>query len=262
MTLLQEYYRPDSVNEALELLAQGKDRLVPLAGGTLLVGQLETRARTDVDGVVDLQDAGLGTIREADGVLYIGAMCTLSSVTEYPMLHSMADGLLERAARGEGPQNLRNAATVGGVIACAEYDSEFYAALLALDAAVTVRKLDGAEQTLPLDDYHASDDLITEIRIPVRKLRGGAARIARTPSDRPIVAAVAVRNPASQNGSGDRIALCGVASRPVLQGAALDPPNDFKGSATYRLAMADIVAQRAVAEIARTELEEATKYAA
>ena len=75
-------------------------------------------------------------------------MCTLSGVTAHPTLRELADGLLVRAARGEGPVNLRNAATVGGVVACAEYDSEFYAALLALDASVTVlhagrRRADG-----------------------------------------------------------------------------------------------------------------------
>ena len=250
MAILQEYYRPGSVGEALALLTDGKGRLVPLAGGTQLVGELETRARKDIDGVVDLRDAGLGAIREEVGVLQVGAMCTLSGVTAHPALRGLADGLLVQAARGEGPLNLRNAATVGGVIACAEHDSEFYAALLALNASVTVLGLDGTPKTLPLDGFDAVGGLITEVLIRLCPLRGSAARIARTPSDRPIVAALAVQDPAVQDG-GVRVALCGVAARPVLQGAPLDPPDDYKGSAPYRAAMAEIVAQRA-----RTELEE------
>ncbi len=68
----------------------------------------------------------------------MGAMCTLAALTEHAEAAALAGGLLLRAVRGEGPVNLRNAATVGGAVACAEYDSEFYAALLALGASVTV----------------------------------------------------------------------------------------------------------------------------
>lgn len=246
MAILQEYYRPGSVDEALNLLARGNGRLAPLAGGTLLVGRLETRAFTELDGVVDLRDAGLGTIRHERNVAHIGAMCTLSAAVEDPVLRSMADGLLLRAARGEGPLNLRNAATLGGVIACAEYDSEFCAALLALDATVTVRAWNGAEETQPLAGLVAADSLITQVSIPTVGLRGGAARVARTPSDRPIVAAYATRAVAAP--AAVRVALCGVGTRPVVKGEPLHPPDDFRGSAEYRLAMADIVTRRAIAQ--------------
>jgi hypothetical protein len=61
--------------------------------------------------------------------------------------------------------------------------------------------------------------------------------------DRPIVAAVAVV------GLGiERMALCGVAERPVLAGQPLMPPADFKGSADYRMAMIDVVKRRALEE--------------
>jgi hypothetical protein len=71
------------------------------------------------------------------------------------------------------------------------------------------------------------------------------ARVARTPADRPIVAAAVL-----QAAGVERDAFCGVASRPVLSGATLSPPDDYKGSAAYRRAMAEIVVQRARAEIA------------
>jgi CO/xanthine dehydrogenase FAD-binding subunit len=253
MAILQEYHRPATVDEALSLLSKGKGRLLLLAGGTQLVGRLETRALTGIDGVVDLRSAGLDTIREESAMVHVGAMCTLSAVIAHPALSSLADGLLVRAARGEGPLNLRNAATVGGVVACAEHDSEFYAALLALDATVTVRALDGAEQILPLAGLDVAGRLVTEVSLPISPLQGASARLARTPSDRPIVAAFAVREPNAQNGSETRIALCGVAPRPVLQGTPLDPPDDFKGSAAYRLAMAPVVAQRATAQLGETD---------
>lgn len=254
MAILHTYYRPASLDEALALLGSRTERLAPLAGGTWLVGQLELRTITDLNGVVDLRDAGLDAIQEHDGVLHVGAMATMTDNAQHPALRELANGLLPRAARGEGPQNLRNAATIGGTIARAEPDSEFYAALLALDASVTLHRPDGSTRTVPLAELEAgvggTGDLITEVQIANRPLKGGTARIARTPSDRPIVAAIAVQDATGPDTSEVRVALCGLAPRPILAGSPLDPPDDFKASAAYRLAMADIVQERAIAEIA------------
>lgn len=244
MAILQEYHRPNTLQEALALLQEPGRRRVPLAGGTDLVGRLETRAIRDVDGVVDLRALGLNYVQADESVLRLGAMATLSDVCEHPVAGSLAHGLLRRAARGEGPINLRNAATVGGVVAVAAYDSEFYAGLLALGATVVLHEADGVVE-IPLEQLTQIHGLITEVRIPLPgPPRGGLARVARTPSDRPIVAAVAVVDDEGRS----RVALCGVAARPVLQGSPLDPPDNFKGSADYRRAMVPVLTRRALAE--------------
>jgi CO/xanthine dehydrogenase FAD-binding subunit len=247
MAILAEYHKPGSVMEAVALLRRTDVRLRPLAGGSQLVGALETRAAADVDGVVDLAALGLNRI-EADGdSLRIGATATLSDVGNHPPAGEVAGGILRRTAHYEGPVNLRNAATVGGVVAGAEMDSEFYAALLALDASVIVSDGEG-ETVTPLADFviPSSHHLITAVTIPIRSLHSGHARIARTPSDRCIVAAVAVI------GDGvERVALCGVGDRPVLAGGPFTPPDNWKGSAEYRLAMAAVVSERARAEAAQ-----------
>lgn len=244
MAILAEYHKPHSIAEAVELLRRTDVKLRPLAGGSQLVGSLETRAVKDVDGVVDLAGLGLDGIAQRGETLHIGATATLSAVCEHPVAGEMAGGILRRTARFEGPVNLRNAATVGGVIAAAETDSEFYAGLLALGASVVVS--DGtAETVIPLADFRlpASHPLITAVVVPIRDLRAGHARVARTPSDRCIVAAVAVL------GDGvERVALCGVGERPVLAGGPLSPPDNWKGSAEYRREMAAVVQQRALAE--------------
>jgi CO/xanthine dehydrogenase FAD-binding subunit len=85
--------------------------------------------------------------------------------------------------------------------------------------------------------------LIESVRLPMSNARSGLARVSRTPSDRPIVAAVAVLNDA-----GKTVALCGVAERPILQSAVLNPPDDFKGSAGYRRALVPILIKRATRE--------------
>ena len=263
MAILAEYLKPKTVPQALELLAERTVRRIPLAGGTHLVGALETRQRQDVDGVVDLAGLALSYIEQDGGVLRVGAMTTLADLIGHPLCAALAGGILPRTARFEGPQNLRNAATVGGLVGLAEPDSELYAALLALAASVVTIDYAGVETVGPLADRSGRQPraptpvLITELRLPLAPTVGGHARIARTPMDRCIVAAVAVtalesspspssRTDAASEGDNARIALCGVGPRPLLAGAAFNAPGDFKGSAEYRLAMAAVVRRRAV----------------
>jgi len=265
MAILAEYHRPKTLTDALELLADSTSRRVPLAGGTNLVGSLETRQRRDVDGAIDLADLSLSYIQEVDSNLRVGAMTTLTELVEHPLCAELATGILPDTARFEGPQNLRNAATVGGLVALAEPDSELFAALLALNATVVAVDKDGVKSHCQLDDFAISHPrvpgrplLITEIRLPLGQAAAGHARIARTPMDRCIVAAVVVvpangeptqSSPASgANGVyTTRTALCGVGPRPQLAGGPLVPVGDFKGGAEYRLAMAEVVGRRAQA---------------
>jgi CO/xanthine dehydrogenase FAD-binding subunit len=106
------------------------------------------------------------------------------------------------------------------------------------------------------------------IHLPLRAA-GGLARVARTPSDHPIVAAVAV---IANDADGMRIALGGVAPRPLLIEfdrpeaaedavaqaiAAAEPYADFRGAADYRRAMGAVTARRAFeqAVVSRNESE-------
>ena len=264
MAILAEYLKPQTLAEALDLLADSASPRVPLAGGTHLVAALETRQRQDVDAVVDLAGLDLAFIEQDGPNLRVGAMTTLSALVEHPLCESLAGGILPQTARFEGPQNLRNAATLGGLVALAEPDSELYAALLALDASVVAVNHEGRATVRSLDEYAANRsprarnaELISEVRVPLAHSESGHARIARTPMDRCIVAAVAVNllNGASPHSSdahqdGARIAFCGVGARPLLAGGARNPAGDFKGSAEYRLAMSDVVRQRALTAMA------------
>ena len=261
MAILQEYHRPETVSQALELLADPRSRRLPLAGGTHLVPALETRQRRDVDGVVDLAGLDLSFIEREGHHLRIGAMTTITDLAQHPGCVSIAGRILPRTARFEGPQNLCNAATVGGLIALAEPDSELFAALLALDAAIVTLNREEIETVQSFEDYISAQsqptrraDLITEMRLSLAQSVSGHARIARTPMDRCIVAAIAIDVPnggssqaPSVSPGAVRIGLCGVGTRPLLSGSELSPPDDFKGSAEYRLTMSEIVRKRALA---------------
>ena len=273
MATTKEYHRPTDLKEALALLQRPEVATVPLAGGTWLVpnlrGDLPDTLSDSIDAVVDLGELGLSYVdltHEVDGSwLRLGATTTLAELIEHPACQ-IAGGLLAEAARREGPVNLRNAATIAGLVVQGNPESELLLALLVLAAHVLVD--DGKQHVLPLPDLLADPQaalaggLVTEIRLPVPAptLRGGLARVARTPKDHPIVAAAAV-----VDDEGARLALGGVSPKPLLlrlggiEGveAAVDEalqgvriPADFRGSADYRRAMAPVVARRAIAATA------------
>lgn len=241
------YHRPTTIDQALQLLNRAGVNTALLAGGTHAVPQLGNQ----VDEVVDLQAVGLTGITTGAQTLTFGAMVTLQMLVENPL----TPDLLREAARREGANTIRNAATLGGVVAAPDRDSELLAALLVCEAQITVHNQNGQTvvslETL-LRDVPAA--LGGGIIIAISVATGGqtaADRVARTPADRPIVAALARKSPAGKLW----LALCGVSNVPVLADpnadvkAAINPAGDFRGSAEYRRQMAATLARRVIAAV-------------
>ncbi len=232
------YHRPASIEDALATLSAPGTRKVILAGGTSVNAGLD---RDPIE-VVDLQALGLGGIAADGDRLRIGATTTLHDIATDD---ATPEVLAELAVR-EAPSTLRAVGTVAGLVVEGDPESELLAGLLVHGATVTTVDGDGSTDR-DLADVLAvvPGGIITAITIDT----GGtsaAARAARTPGDRPIVAAVA-RN----DGNAVRLALCGVASTPVLieDVAAIDPPGDFRGSPPYRKHLAAVLAGRVLAEV-------------
>ena len=106
MANVKSYHRPRNVDEALKLLVQKGRSATILAGGTGLVPNLGDESKD----VIDLQSSGLEQIEFSDGRVTVGAMMRLRSIVENEAL----PGVLRQAARFEGPNTLRNAATASG----------------------------------------------------------------------------------------------------------------------------------------------------
>lgn len=245
MPQLKKYHRPESVESALELLGRSGVRTALIAGGTYLTPRLEE----GVEEVVDLQAVGLNQIEHAGERLTLGTMVTIQAIVD----DEEAPPLLREMARREGPNTFRNQGTVGGAIAQADPESEFLAALLVHEAQVTVQTA-GEEQRLALSDFlaagpqAAANGILTSVSL----VKGGEtadARVARTPADAPIVAAVGRRDDAGKV----HLAFCGVAERPILLEPGeienVEPPADFRGSSEYRREMAGILGRRVVAAL-------------
>jgi CO/xanthine dehydrogenase FAD-binding subunit len=246
MPKLKAYHRPANLAEALRLLLRSGVNTAIVAGGTYINAHLDDM----VDEVIDLQAVGLTEASYSDDHLTLGAMVRLQSIVE----DSQAPALLREAAQREGPNTLRHAATVGGIVVGASKESELLAALLVFEAEVQIQSIHNSKR-LPLTDFlqdvpaALDGGLVITISLATTG-KTASARVGRTPADQPIVAAVARLDPNGQL----HLALCGVAVTPVLADphnikAAINPPGDFRGSSEYRRHMAATLAKRVIDEV-------------
>lgn len=238
MARIATYSRPRSIDEALQLLEA--DRAVVIGGGvTLRARPVDAEANA-----VDLQSLGLDGIERVDDfTVRIGATATLQDIADSDDLPSA----LCSAARREQPSTLRHQATLGGLVATGSFDSELLALLLVHEAVVSLTSRAGDEEV-------ALGELLAQLPLRAGRLVAAVtvstsgvsalARTAHTRADRAIVAAAARRD----DGGTRRLALCGVATVPVLveDVDGLEPPGDFRGSSEYRRALAGILSARAL----------------
>lgn len=246
MPQISGYHRPTSVDEALQLLARPGMNTAIMAGGSYIVPHMSDL----VEEVVDLQALGLDDVSYTGKGLTLGAMVRLQTIVD----DSRAPTLLRETAGREGPNTLRNVATVGGTIASPSRSSELLAALLVFEAEVKIQTISGVKK-VPLTDFlldipvALGSGLVISVSLATLG-KTASARVSRTPADRPIVAAVGRRSAQDKL----YLALCGVANTPILVDpnnvkAAINPTGDFLGSREYRRHMAATLARRVLSEI-------------
>jgi aerobic carbon-monoxide dehydrogenase medium subunit len=257
---------PASLEEALGLRAERGDEATVLAGGTFLgilmnQGFLTPGAFLWLGAVPELR-----RIEVVDGELRLGAMVTHRRVereaTEWPVL--------ARAFGHVASPRVRNVATVGGVLADADYASDPPAMLAALGARVLLRSPSGEREVsggkLILGYYETCirpDELLVEVRVPPEPERATYRKFrSRSSEDRPCAAVAAV------NGEdGLRVVVGAVAETPqdfpelcegspeeVAAGYAerIEPLSDSRGSAAYRRRVIAAEVRRAVEEVGWT----------
>jgi len=167
-----EYHRAASVDEALSLMARhGMDAKL-LAGGHSLLPAM--KLRLNQPGVlIDIgRIAALRYIKKEGGSLLIGAGATHDDVANSELARSTYS-MLSEAAGLIGDVQVRNKGTVGGSLAHADPAADWPAVMIAADAKIEIKGLNGT-RTVAAEDFFTGffttalgeDEIITAIRIP------------------------------------------------------------------------------------------------
>ena len=234
MLNLKEYYRPESVAEAMELLGRKAPKTVVLGGGTWLNGEGALGNLRDVEAVVDVAALGLNRIEVVlsqetglPATLRMGAAVTHQTLVEHELTglkSSSALRVIGETAEAMSGLNIRNRATVAGAICTADSASPLVTALLACEAEVILSDRELKQRSVALPAFLsygprvlADGLLITEIRVPMpsENVKAHFEKVSRTPKDYPAVCVVAKLSNHNGIAGKTRIALGGVAATPI-----------------------------------------------
>lgn len=236
-----DYARPETVAEALHLLAAHGEEARILAGGQSLMAMLNLRLAepallVDISRIPELK-----RIERRGGFVEIGAAVTQNELLQWRELGE-ALPLLARALPFVGHFQTRNRGTICGSVAHADPSSEIPLALAALEGQVVLRSI-RATRVLPasafqkglLSTARAPDEMIVAVRFPETRGTGCAFReVARRHGDFAIVALAAVTG---RDGA-VRLAVGGVADRPLVHRLTSSEAADPEACATAADALA------------------------
>ena len=274
-----EYHLPETVDEALGLLADGTDVRV-LAGGQSLVPLLKLRS-VKPTALVDVNRLPLLDGIEADnGALRIGALTRQQALLESPEA-VRAHPLLSKAVSYAGYLATRHRGTVGGSLAFAAPWAELTAAAVALDARIEARSSRGTRTIPAREFFHGpnataleADELLTGVEVPAAAPGTGAGFYEVSPRFRDFAVAAAAATVTL-----DDAGTCTAAELVVLRAAPtpfradvshlvgtnvggdaleaiadtlgeIDPPDDIEASAGHRRRLVLTLARRAVRDAA------------
>jgi aerobic carbon-monoxide dehydrogenase medium subunit len=275
------YFRPQTLEEALELLRAGGDGTRVLAGGQSLVPLLSRRLARPT-AVIDLKRVpDLRYVTAESGGLRIGALTRHADIEDLREPGILAEfGVLPETARLIGHLPVRTRGTIGGSLAHADPRAEWPLLAVALDARIVATGGQGARE-VPAGEFFTGThrtalrpgEIVTEIRFPTPGPGTGSAlaEFGEQAGALPVVAAAAsLRLDGSGRIEAARIALGGVADRPVrapeAESAALgavaddalfghvaavaagktDPPPGHPGGEEYRRELAATLVTRAL----------------
>jgi carbon-monoxide dehydrogenase medium subunit len=280
MTRELAFLRPRSIAEATALLAEHGDDAKVVAGSTALTIMLRNRL---IDPAVLVS---LGSIPDLDGrtvdggLLRLGALATHRSVERDPAVRAALPVVADTFAVVANVR-VRNAATVGGVMAEADYASDPPAVFLGLDAVVVAEGPSGVRRIRAADFFVAfyetalrADEIVTAVEVPIPPPGTGAVYekfVTRSSEDRPCVGVfAAVRADGAGTFRDIRVAVGAAAETPQRfgeldaqgEGTDLAPDicrsiadgyagrietlDDVRGSAWYRTEMVRVWVRRAL----------------
>lgn len=276
------FERPASLGEALGLLAAHGEDARAVAGSTavsimLRNGLIRPSVLVALGGI-----GGLRGISVGPDAVELGALVTHRQVELHAGVRAAIPALVYTFAAVANPR-VRNAATVGGVVAEADYASDPPATLIGLGADIVAEGPAG-RRTIPASAFFVAfyetalrpGELVTAVRVPMPAAGTSAVYrkyVSRSSEDRPCVGVFASCRPSAGGGAtwdDVRVAVGAAGETPArfpdLEAAAsgtdlgddivatiadgyaarIDTLDDVRGSAWYRTEMVRVWVRRAL----------------
>jgi carbon-monoxide dehydrogenase medium subunit len=271
---------PQSVQEAVELLARAHGEARPLAGGTDLITQMKENRKSpevvvDVKRIPDLNELSW----DAQHGLRIGAAVSCSRIAAFAPVQERYQALAEACAL-IGSVQIQNRAALGGNFCNAAPSADAVPPVLSYGGQLLIAGVNGRRE-IAAEDFFVGpgqtvlgkDELLVQIIIPTPPSPSGAAYLRFIPREEMDIAIAGVgacvqltadRTRCEQA----RITLAAVAPTPVrareaetfligkpldqatiaqageLAAAAAKPISDVRSSAAYRVEMVKVLTRR------------------
>lgn len=277
-----EYFRPQTIQEALTLYKNGGVGARLLAGGTELVNEMRS-GKAQPEQVIDLKFIPEMDFMKLDSSgLKIGALYRVRDAETSLALRQSPYRALSHAAGVLGSPQVRNKATIAGNLCRCSPSADLIPPLMALNARAHI-KVDGAERIMAVEDMPLAPgktalmpgDILTELAIPKMQAYTGCSYYKVSPRKSLDLAVVGVAaflrtNPMASKCVEARIVLGAVAptamrakkAESILVGSTLNaslieeaaaaaaeesmPIDDVRSSAWYRKKMVVVATRRAI----------------
>lgn len=274
------YERPETLHEALTLLAsEGEDAKI-LAGGQSLLPILSLRlGRPEI--LIDISRVPeLGSIGLTPEGLVVGAMVSQASALRSPHVSQHAP-LLHAALPHIGHRAIRTRGTIGGSVAHADPAAELPAVCLASDITLTITSLRGTRAVSPQGFFQGymttalePDELLAALTIPPLPPTSGWSIVeeSRRGGDFAMVGVATIVNVIGGLIESVSLSYFGLAATPIRVSAAenalvgaeptpaaydiaasivssmVDPSSDIHATANYRRHLAGVLTKRSLRE--------------
>jgi carbon-monoxide dehydrogenase medium subunit len=277
-----EYHAPASLKETVALLAQHGEDAKIVTGGMSLIPMMKLRLAQPKH-LIDLRRIGeLKGITESGGKFAIGARTTYWELESSASLAAKCP-LLAKAAAAVGDVQVRNRGTIGGALVHNDPAGDLPAALIALDAEITL--MGKSERRIAIKDFLVDslttaikpDEVLTRITVPATGKSASYQKMAQQASGFALVGVACALEISGGKCVSARIGVTGVSPKAfrasavekALAGKALDaasiaaaaekvaadakdPLGDpLNASPEYRLHLAKVYTRRAIEAAAK-----------